>query len=137
MTYVLDDVGDYLASHGVGTVGTNIFKGGFVDGGTPAPPDDQLAVYEYAGSPPDQVLGPSNPSPTIHPRIQISTRSRSYQTARAMIQAAYDALAPVVDQTINGTRYQRIEALSEPAAIGRDENGRHILVSNFEVMRDR
>ena len=96
MTLTVDDVADYLASGGVGTVGTDIFESGFFDSaGPPATPDAQVAIYEYQGDAPEQVLGPANASPLLYPRVQVVARAATYAAARAKAQAVYDRLAGV------------------------------------------
>lgn len=137
MTYVLDDLADYLASGGLGTVGTDIFEGGWFDGGTPATPDAQVALFHYPGLPPAQVLGGSaNASPLIFPRVQVAARAKTYAAALAKAQACYDRLAVVTQLLINGTRYLRVEALSEPAFIGQDQNSRTLFGANFQITRE-
>ena len=137
MTFVLDDIADYLASGGVGTVGTSIFKGGMFDGGTAATPDAQVAVYEYLGPAPQQVFGSGVASPTVSPRVQVVCRDVKYSDARTKAQAVYARLAPVTDVTINSTRYLRIEALGEPSFIGSDQNGRPLIGCNYGVLREQ
>ena len=137
MTYVLDDIADYLASNGIGSVGTDIFEGGWFDGGTPNTPDVCVALFHYPGLAPSQVLGGSaNPSPLIFPRVQVAARASKYSVAYAKAQACYALLAPVTQITINGTRYLRIEALNEPAFIGQDTNSRSLFGTNFQVTRE-
>ena len=75
------DIANYLETNGLGTYGTNIFTGS-----EPPGPDDSVTIYEYPGQPPSLKAG------LEFPNINIRTRSLSWETARAKLQAIQDLL---------------------------------------------
>lgn len=122
---VSEDVATYLASKGLGVLGTNI--------GIEMPPlpDDFLTVREYPGSEP----GYSKSGPNVRrPRFQISCRSKSTRAALLRAESAYGHLTGF-SGVLSGTSYSKIRALQEPFPIGRDEGGRERVVCNYEVTK--
>ena len=71
---MLTEIGAYLATQNIGTVGTDIFLGLMPD-----QPDNCIALFEYAGSPPDLHWEGE------YPRLQVRVRDKSYAAARAKI----------------------------------------------------
>jgi len=128
---ILDDMLTILQAAGVGTPGTNLFKGR-----TPPSPDAILVVQEYPGEPPSYTHDSSHPA-IRYPRVQVSTRAAAYDTAEQKIQAAYDALSGIVNTpSPSGAIYfLSIRPLGEPGYAGVDENNRVKFVCNFEVKR--
>ncbi len=126
---VLDDLGFYLQAQGVGTVDQTIFLGQ-----VPETPDDVIVLLEYGGAPPMHTH--DNPQRAIeYPRVQVTARSKSYQTARQNCEAALSALDRIVNTSINGTRYLRCLAQQAPFLLGKDQNARHQVVVNCELWK--
>lgn len=130
MSLILDLV-SLLETAAVGTFGDDIFVG-FTD--KAGAPDTQLALYETPGMAPEHVLG-NNPPSAIRPRVQIAARATDYVDARALAQAAYDAVGNLTGVTVGGTLYVRIEALQEPHDIGPDLSNRRVLAFNLQITR--
>lgn len=96
----------------------------------PTEPDDVLTVYDTGGSAPalfdEELRAPS---------IQIRTRSHDYDAAYGKQQEAFAVLNAIVNETIEGFRYLGVWMTSDIIAIGRDENDRFLLTSNYQVER--
>lgn len=123
---LLDDIASHLQSQGIGTVGTNIFKGLLPD-----QPDNCIALFEYAGSPPDLHWEGE------YPGLQVRVRNKSYSAGREKIGSVVSKLHGLCEQTINSTRYLLLKANQSPGGLGRDANGRNEWVVNFTVIKER
>ena len=123
---MLTEIGAYLATQNVGTVGTDIFLGLMPD-----QPDNCIALFEYAGSPPDLHW------PGEYPGLQVRVRNKSYAAARTKIGEAMTALHGLHEQTLSGTRYLLIKARGSPEVLKRDNNNRVELFVNFEIIKER
>ena len=123
---MLTEIGAYLATQNVGTVGTDIFLGLMPD-----QPDNCIALFEYAGSPPDLHWNGE------YPGLQVRVRNKSYAAARTKIGEAMTALHGLHEQTLSGTRYLLIKARGSPEILKRDNNNRVELFVNFEIIKER
>jgi len=135
---LLPDVAAYLETAGVGTVvttwtgtgtGSDIFTGQM-----PADCDEGLLLSEFGGAPPEFDLGDAG----VHyerPLFQVYCRHTVRVTGRALIEAAYVALASVVNQTLGSTKYLRIEPIGQPAQVNppQDAQGRWEWFANFHA----
>ena len=123
---MLKEIGTYLATKSIGTVGTDIFLGLMPD-----EPDNCIALFEYAGSPPDLHWNGE------YPGLQVRVRNKSYAAARTKIGEAMTALHGLHEQTLSGTRYLLIKARGSPEVLKRDNNNRVELFVNFEIIKER
>jgi len=153
---VLKEIGTYLATKSIGTVGTDIFLGLMPD-----QPDNCIALFEYAGSPPDLHWNGE------YPGLQVRVRNKSYAAARTKIGKIMDELHGLYEQTlpieeepvngeeenggeeelgeqepqtepeVTGTRYLLIKARGSPEILKRDNNNRVELFVNFEIIKER
>ena len=123
---MLEAIGAYLATKNVGTVGTDIFLGLMPD-----QPDNCIALFEYAGSPPDLHWDGE------YPGLQIRVRNKSYAAARSKIGEAMEKLHGLHEQVLSGTRYLLIKARGSPEVLKRDASNRVELVLNFEIIKER
>jgi len=123
---VLSEIGAYLATKSIGTVGTDIFLGLMPD-----QPDNCVALYEYAGSPPDLHWNGE------YPGLQVRVRNKSYAAARTKIGEVMEKLHGLHEQTLSGTRYLLIKARGSPEVLKRDNNNRVELFVNFEIIKER
>jgi len=123
---LLDDIAFYLQQKGIGTIGTDIFKGQL-----PATPDNAIALFEYAGEPQD--LTDAN---LEYPGLQVLVRNKSYASGRQKIEQLKNDLHGITETTINNVRYLLIQAKQSPEALPRDENGRAIFVVNFRIIKE-
>jgi len=128
---ILDDVGEYLEDNGIGTLATDLFLGELPDD-----PAAAVAVFEYAGGPPNKQAG------TRTPGVQILCRASDYAAARIKIEAVYQLLGAIGDEfqdtapggvTINGTTYLKFDEVQDPFPLQVDQSGRQILAQNYLV----
>jgi hypothetical protein len=147
---MLSDIGNYLQAQGIGTLGTNIFLGLMPD-----QPDNCIALFEYAGSPPDLHWNGE------YPGLQVRVRNKSYEAARSKIGDIVKKLHGLYEQILSdevepegigdegegngeeeltpvtGTRYLLIKARGSPEVLKRDNNNRVELFVNFEIIKER
>ena len=123
---MLTEIGAYLATKNVGAVGTDIFLGLMPD-----QPDNCIALFEYAGSPPDLHWEGE------YPGLQVRVRNKSYAAGRAKIEEVVTELHGAHELTLNGTRYLLIKARGSPEVLKRDNNNRVELFVNFEIIKER
>lgn len=122
---LLNDIAVYLQANDVGTVGTDIFLGQL-----PATPDNVIALFEYAGEPPDLHW------PGEYPSLQILVRNKSYDAGRQKIEQVKNILHGMAETVINSHRFLLIRANQSPFLLERDENSRAIFVCNFRVIKE-
>ena len=123
---MLSDIGNYLQVQGIGTLGTNIFLGLMPD-----QPDNCVALFEYAGSPPDLHWEGE------YPGLQVRVRNKGYAAARTKIGEVMKKLHGLHEKTLSGTRYLLIKARGSPEVLKRDANNRVELFVNFEIIKER
>ena len=154
---MLKEIGTYLQSQGIGTLGANVFLGLMPD-----QPDNCIALFEYAGSPPDLHWNGE------YPGLQVRVRNKSYAAARTKIGEVMAELHGLYEQTLGageepdeddegvgeddskgggeevgeptpatGTRYLLIKARGSPEILKRDNNNRVELFVNFEIIKER
>ena len=130
---MLEALADKLQSASVGTVATDLFIGLM-----PSSPDDCIAIYEYAGSPPLEVLV-DNDATLERPSVQVITRAgrNDYPTARTLIENARNALTGITDETIDGVRFLRVNQISSINALGVDDNDRPRFSLSLQIVVER
>ena len=106
---MLKAIGTYLQQQNKGTVGTDIFLGLMPD-----QPDNCIALFEYAGSPPDLHWNGE------YPGLQVRVRNRSYSAGRAKIGEIVVLLHGLHETELSGTRYLLIKARGSPEVLKRD-----------------
>lgn len=132
---LLDDIGDYLSSQGIGTVGTDIFKGFLPEATTAA-----VALYETGGRGPDVAMGAGPIGSTVAmewPRVQVVCRADEYDyaTARSKAHDIFKLLHGMPARVINSTSYQWAAAVQSPYLMGRDESNRVLISCNYDVAK--
>lgn len=130
---LLDDVADYLSSGGIGTVGTDIFKGYMPD-----TPDGAVAVYETGGLGTVHAMNPSAGQAVLEqPRVQVVCRAAAgdYETARAKAHDVFLLMDGLPAREINATQYHWGQAVQSPFPMGRDESNRVLIACNFDVKK--
>lgn len=130
---VLEALADKLQSASVATVATNLFIGIM-----PNTPDACVALYEYSGSAPLEVLV-DNTATLERPSIQVMVRAsrNDYPTARTLIEDVRDTLTNITDETISGVRFLRVHHLSSINALGTDENERPEFSLSLQAIVER
>jgi hypothetical protein len=123
---VLKEIGAYLQSQGIGTLGADLFLGLMPD-----QPDNCIALFEYAGSPPDLHW------PGEYPGLQVRVRDKSYPVGKAKIEQIVRELHGLHEAVLGGTRYLLVKARGSPEVLKRDANNRVELFVNFEIIKER
>ena len=128
---LVDDIADLLSTGGLGTVGTNIWKGANFGSADPS-----IAVLVTGGiaSIHTMLSGPGGAA-VEQPRVQIVVRSASEETAMRKAQAAFKLLDGLRERTINGVRYMWAAAVQPPFSLERDENNRAHYTFSVDIKR--
>ncbi|MDD3921343.1 MAG: minor capsid protein [Eubacteriales bacterium] len=126
---LLAEIGAYLAANGIGTVGTTIFYGQM-----PETPDVCVALFEYAGEPPESTHDRQHYE---KPGLQVLVRGTSYATARTTIASIETLLHTLANTTLTGTKYLFVRAVQSPFIFDRDGQNRVTLAQNYIVTKAR
>lgn len=127
---LLDDIGDYLSSGGVGTLATDLFLGELPD-----TPDTCVAVFETGGFDPVYTMKQRAPV-AKRPSIQVICRAKRYDVARLLAGKVDQLLSGLRYREINGVMYKWIQAQQEPFFIDKDENEREEIGCNYSIICD-
>lgn len=130
---MLEALAARLESAGIATLATDMFIGMM-----PNSPDACLALYEYAGESPMEVLADDDATLEM-PSVQVMARAgrNAYPAARALIVQARDELTSISNETIGGVRFLRVHALSAINGIGVDENERTRFTLSLQAVTER
>lgn len=124
MADMLDEIGAYLQTESVGTVGTDIWLGELQP-----TPDDAVGLFETPGASPEVF------DRTDYPTLQVRVRSRLYSDGRTRIQSIFELLHGLAETDLSGTRYHLIRGKQTPFYLGQVDLERHEFVCNFAVTR--
>jgi len=122
---MLKEIGTFLQSQGIGTLGADIFLGLMPD-----KPDNCIALFEYAGSPPDLHWEGE------YPGLQARVRDKSYPAGKAKIEQIARVLHGLHETVLGGTRYVLVKARGSPEVLKRDNNNRVEFFVNFEIIKE-
>lgn len=130
---MLEALADKLQAASIATAGVDMFIGLM-----PSSPDVCVALYEYAGEQPLEVLR-DNDSTLERPSVQVMARAsrNDYPTARALIESVRDSLTDITDETISGVRFLRVNQNSSINAVGTDENDRPLFTLSLLTVVER
>lgn len=130
---MLEALAARLQSASVAVAGTDLFLGLM-----PNSPDECVALYEYAGAEPLEVLV-DNTATLERPSVQVMTRAgrNDYPAARALMVAVRDALTDITNETISGETFLRVSQISSINALGVDENDRPRFTLSLQVVVER
>ena len=129
MTSSADDIAEYLEDQSIGTVGTNVFVGKM-----PPTPDLAMALFNYAGQPPDKVADDYE-TQGLQIKIRGATLTAGWDAAWVKANAIFEALHGLTNATIETKAYHYIFATGSPAQMGFDELERPLFVINFMVIK--
>lgn len=119
---MIDDIAQYLADAGLGTVATNIFASY-----QPASPDDCITVLDAGGPEPLEIADIKNPS------FQVLIRNSNYDNGKTTFDSVRSRLQSTKNTTIGNTFFYYILLVSEGGHIGRDDVGRDEWSLNFRT----
>jgi hypothetical protein len=127
---VLDEIGTYLQTQGIGIVNSDIFLGELPDvkkvNDKDLNIDNCIAVFETGGFEPDLTFDNDNAE---YPTFQVIVRDRSYQDCAEKISSIYKLLHG------NTSLFPLIIAQQPPAPIGQDDKKRWEFSVNFKVTK--
>lgn len=119
----LDDVGSYLQTAGIGTLGTDMFYNNF-----DATVLNCIVLSGQAGQSADTSGG------ELHkPGLSILVRNSLDSTAESKARAIYNLLNLKVNTVMGSTHIKRIEAVAAPFFVSNSANNLFIYSINFEV----
>jgi hypothetical protein len=130
---MLESLADRLNSASVAVTASNLFIGLMPD-----QPDLCVAIYEYSGQSPLEVLT-SNTATLDRPSVQVLVRAsrNDYPTGRALTASVRDVLTAITDETISGERFLRVNSVSSITALGVDSNDRPRFSLSLQVVMER
>lgn len=130
---MLEAIAARLNSASIAISASNMFIGVM-----PSTPDRCVAIYEYAGAQPLEVLV-SNTATLERPSIQIMTRGarNDYPSARSLMVSIRDNLTQVTNQALSGVNFLRISQISSINALGVDENERPRFTLSLQAVLER
>lgn len=130
---MLEALADQLQSASVATAGTDLFIGLMPD-----KPDVCVALYEYSGAQPLEVMV-DNAATLERPSIQVMTRAgrNDYPTARGLVESVRDVLTAITNQSISGERFLRVNQISSINALGVDDNDRPRFTLSLQAVLER
>lgn len=119
-----DDVVDFLAAQGVGTVGSSLYQGQL-----PPEPLDAVLVVETGGRAFDRAR-------RVQPlTLQVTARATSYAAARAKAWAIHALLNDPPDSRLVGsTRIAYSRAIQPPFSMGQDGRQAWRVACNYEFL---
>lgn len=128
---VLAELGSFLQTRGVGTVGSDLFLGTLPD-----VPDACGALREYPGPPPELGFGALG-LVFETPAVQVVFRGapNSYPAPRAKAEAAYRALAELQVTNVSGADYLIVTPQQAPFLLERDDKLRPVIAFNVHCYK--
>ena len=132
---LLDELGLYLQTAGLGTLGTTLFLGGFpVDAPGTSSPDAIAALVETPGFPPEYVHDVVGIS-WERPMVQALTRGAPYDYvgAREWAQDILLSLGQIRNQYLSGTYYFWVMPQQNVSKLRDDDSSRPIMAVQFRI----
>ena len=127
---LLSEIALHLELSGVGVRGTDLFAGEIPAN---APPH-AIGLLETGGGAPVFVHN-QNRRIAETPGFQVRVRDPDYEAARQKIEAIAESLT-FRDRVLSGVRYLSVLPTQSPLDLGRDGNEHHLLVCNFDVIKE-
>lgn len=127
---LIEAVGQLIEDEGLGVQATDLFIGDMPQNA----PETATAVVETSGLPPEfshDVDGINFEAPSF----QVYTRAEVYSVARDLSEAIFVALNKQVNVTLSGIFFLRIVAQQSPFSLGRDDNHRAQIVTNYSARK--
>ena len=130
---MLDDVGTFMAANVTAatlTLGTNLFLGRL-----PESPDTCVAIYETAGTAPDDVFGADSAPPIENAGLMCHTRAIAYSDCQSLAVDIMKTLSKVINETLTSTYYYKVEPSQSPFGLMRDDQERMVFSCNFTAVK--
>ena len=123
---VENDVRVYLAAQLTGEPTIKV-------GGLPPNPDDAIAILTSGGSPPVLASGPTVVMRMVTFQILVRGAKDEPEALETLMQSIHTELQALGTVTMNGTVYDKVNALSEPFMLSVDQNERPLWSANYEA----
>jgi hypothetical protein len=101
-------------------------------GNEPSSPPDCVTIRDTSGRPPWIGLTDKGYD---YPAIQITVRSSHYLKGYNLALKIKDALHGRAHEAWNGSTYELIQAMNDPALLDWDDNNRAVFFINFNIQR--
>ncbi len=125
---ILDEIGDYLETLDLATVGMDLFKGQI-----PPEPANCLALFELPGG---NSIRTGRGVLAEECSLRVVARNQDYSAGRSLIDSVYKALDMQAELTLDGCRYLYIEAKTPPYFAGQGVNGTSEFFCTFRVVKE-
>lgn len=127
---LLSEIALYLEVNGIAVRAQNLFAGEI-----PAhAPELAIGLIETGGGPP-RFVHERERRITETPGFQVRVRGPEYEGAREKIEAIVETLT-FRERVLSGVRYLSVVPTQSPIDLGRDDNERHLLACNFDVVKE-
>ena len=121
----------FLDLSAVGTSAVTLFADEMPDA-----PVECLVVQDYPGRAPEYILGQALPNLEFY-SVQVKVRAATKTAARTLIRSAYNALAPIRNQTVGSAFWLKATPLQQPSFLSMDANRKPSYVFNMEIEKRR
>lgn len=125
MTWI-EDLGAYLQTNNIGTLGTNIFYNGFE-----ASASNCIALFEQAGTQED--ITATGDETIRYPELGVRVRNTSLSAAREKAYSIYSLLHNISNSQIGNTFFISIEAVADPFYVSQSKTDLFIFSINFSM----
>jgi len=129
----LDEIAHYLQAQSLGTLGVNLFKHRLGDAGVPAFATCLFQRPGMAGIRVHETPGEALEQPDLG--VLVRGASDQYATAMQRAQDIHEALAQVVNRSLDGTWYVAIDPVSPPEDQGLDYHARPLILARYNVTK--
>jgi len=126
-----NDLTDYLSTQGIGTIGTDLFRGPMLP-----VPDAAVFLVPTGGVFSIHAMSSSAGQGIERSRVQVIVRATTFDAAATKSNDVFKLLDGLKPITINSTRYLWAFAIAPPAFIERDDDDREIFSTNYEFVKD-
>jgi len=120
----IDDIGSYLQTQGIGTLGTDLFYENFDSSAT-----NCIALIAQAGQSPKTTL--RNTMTLKRPELGVRVRNQNDSDAHTKAESVYNLLNHTYNTTLGSTRFKSIKAIAEPFFVSQSKNNSYIYSINF------
>ncbi len=127
---VLQELGEYLEDQSIATVGTQLFLSRMPDS-----PNSCLALYITPGLGALRAFRSSPGSVAERPRIQVLSRSKTFNAAMSASLLVYSALEGLGNTDMSGVTFLYIEAIQPPFQMPPSEDKRVHVAQNFQIVK--
>ena len=123
----LADLGTYLQTNSIGTIGTDIFYMGLDES-----MGNCISLIPYGGIEPDNIV--SGEANLCNPSVQVLVRNIAAATGLSKATTIYKLLRIVSNQTIGTTKFLKIVPVSPPMFVAKTDGGYYLFSINLKIL---